>query len=261
MSAVRVSIHADAVFLVAIERPEAKNAFDAELIDLFVESLGEVAALSPRAVVITGTGDVFSAGYDIHDIDPSASEGAPLPDVLFERVIRAVEEMPCPVVAALNGHAFGGGLDLALACDLRLAVKTAKLAMTPCRLGLVYSPSGISRFMSKLGGTLTRRLFFTARPMTAAEAQALGLIEVVPKPLELLPAALELAGKIARNAPLAVRGTRETILALERSAALSLSGETRAVIEEHRQRAFRSHDLKEGLAAFAEKRKPHFSGS
>ncbi len=260
MSEIRVSRHDDAVFCVTIDRREAKNAFDEALIDLFAARLAEIAARAPRAVVLTGAGDVFSAGYDVNGIDPGQADGLPLPDVRFERVIRALEALPCPVVAALPGDAFGGGLDLALACDLRLAVRSARLAMTPCRLGLVYSPRGISSLLQKLGPTLARRLLFTAAPIPAIEAAAFGVLEVVEPPEALLERALALAARIARNAPLAVRGTREAIRALERAAAESLPTEALARIDALRHEAFRSDDLKEGLAAFAEKRPPVFSG-
>jgi enoyl-CoA hydratase len=260
MPEIRVTPHDGSVVLVTIDRPEARNAFDEPLIDLFAARLGEVAALSPRAVVLTGVGEVFSAGYDVNEIDPAQADGEALPDVRFERVTRAVEALPCPVIAALNGDAFGGGLDLALACDLRLAVPTARLAMTPCRLGLVYSPIGIARFVAKLGPTLARRMYYTAAPIAVVEAAALGIAEIAEPREALLPAALALAAQIARNAPLAVRGTREAILALERAPVAALTEDERARIEALRRGAFRSDDLKEGLAAFSQKRTPRFSG-
>lgn len=260
MSDVVVTGREGSVFLVAIDRPEAKNAFDRALVERFVARLAGIAAAAPRAVVITGAGDAFSAGFDVNGIDPDQGAGEPLPDARFEPVVRAVEALPCPSVAAVNGDAFGGGLDLALACDLRLAAPGARLAMTPCRLGLVYSPSGIARLLWKLGPTAARRLLFTAQPIGAAEAAALGAVEVVDPPGELLPAALALAARIAQNAPLAVAGTRRTILALEEAAVRSLSDEARALIDAARSGAFRSADLREGRAAFLAKRPPLFSG-
>jgi len=260
MTAIRVDEHENAVHLITIDRADRRNAFDEELIDAWVSRLGELAARSPRAVVITGAGNVFCAGYDVRGIDPEQEPDAPLPDTRFERVIRAVSELPCPAVAAVNGDAFGGGLDLALACDFCLVAGGAQLAMTPCRLGLVYSAEGVARVLGKLGGPLTRKLFLTALPIDAAEAARTGALEIVDGKNALLPRALELASRIASNAPLAVLGTRKTIAAVEDALAKSLSDETRELLRDLRVLAFQSADLKEGLAAFADKRPPKFRG-
>jgi enoyl-CoA hydratase len=260
MGTIRVAEHDNAVFLITVERPGSRNAFDDRLVESWVARLAELAAGSPRAAVITGAGDAFCAGYDVRGIDPDQDPDLPLPDARFERVIRAVEALPCPSIAALNGDAFGGGLDLAMACDLRVVAPAAKLAMTPCRLGLSYSADGVARFVAKLGAPLARRLFLTALPIDAAEAHRLGIAELAGSAEALLPRALELAARVASNAPLAVRGTRATIAALEASIARSLTEETRALLEEMRRRAFRSGDLKEGLAAMSEKRAPRFRG-
>jgi enoyl-CoA hydratase/carnithine racemase len=250
-----------AVFLITIDRPGSRNAFDEPLIDACVERLAELTSRSPRAAVITGAGDAFCAGYDVRGIDPDQDPRLPLPDARFERIIRAVVALPCPVVAAVNGDAFGGGLDLALSCDLCVAAPGARLAMTPCRLGLVYSADGVARLMSRIGAATTRRLFLTALPVGAAELAATGAIEIVESDAAVVPRALELAARIAANAPLAVRGTRETIRAVENANAPLLADDVRALLHELRVRALQSSDLKEGLAAFAEKRPPRFEGA
>jgi enoyl-CoA hydratase len=260
MGAIHIADHDDGVFRITIDRADRRNAFDERLIELWVARLGELAARSPRTVVLTGVGDVFCAGYDINGIDPAQDPALPLPDTRFERVVRAVSELPCPVVAAVNGDAFGGGLDLALACDLCVAAPNAKLGMTPCRLGLVYSAEGVARLVSRLGAPLTRRLFLTALPIDAAEAATTGAMEIVDGMDALLPRALELASRIASNAPLAVRGTRATIAAVEGALARALPDETRDLLRDMRILAFQSDDLTEGLAAFAQKRPPKFGG-
>ena len=261
MGTIRVSEHDDCVFLVTIDRPGFRNAFDDRLIDAWVARLGELAAGSPHAAVITGAGDAFCAGYDVRGIDPGQDPSQPLPDTRFERAIRAIEALPCPTIAMVNGDAFGGGVDLALSCDLCLAAPGVKLAMTPCRLGLVYSAEGVARLIAKLGGPLTRRMLLTASPIDVAEMAKAGALEIVEERDALLPAALELAARIASNAPLAVRGTRETISAVERSLASGLTDDARALLHELRIRALQSDDLKEGLAAFRDKRPPRFEGA
>jgi len=162
--------------------------------------------------------------------------------------------------AAVTGDAFGGGLDLALACDLCVAPPGARLAMTPCRIGLVYSAEGVARLMSRIGAAMTRRLFLTALPVGAAQLAAIGAVEIVESDDAVVPRALELAERIASNAPLAVHGVRRTIDEVEGAVARSLSAEARALLDDLRARALQSDDLKEGLAAFAEKRPPRFAG-
>ena len=260
MGTIRVAEQENAVHLITVDRADRRNAFDEALIEAWIARLGELAARSPRAVVITGAGDVFCAGYDVRGIDPTQDPGAPLPDTRFERVVRAVATLPCPAVAAVNGDAFGGGLDLALSCDLCVVAPGAQLAMTPCRLGLVYSAEGVARVLHKLGAPLARRLFLTALPIDAAEAARTGALEIVGGADALLPRALELAAGIASNAPLAVQGTRMTIAAVEDALVKSLSDETRALLRDLRALAFQSEDLREGLAAFSDKRPPRFRG-
>ena len=260
MDAIRISEHGSGVFLITIDRGGARNAFDEPLIEQWVERLAALAVSCPRAVVITGAGDVFCAGYDIRGIDPGQDPDLPLPDTRFERVIRAAVELPCPTLAAVNGDAFGGGLDLALACDLCVASPGAKLAMTPCRLGLVYSAQGVARLLSKLGAPLTCRLFLTALPIDADDAAKIGAVEIVETREALLPRALELAGQIATNAPLAVSGTRRTIQAVERAKAAALTDDDVDLLEILRTRALETAELTEGLAAFAQKSPPLIKG-
>jgi len=245
------------VATVTIDRPDRKNAFDDPMIAAFAIALDRLGGSGARAVVVTGAGDAaFCAGYDIGCIDPDQPEELPHPDERFERVVTAVRELPCPVVCAMGGDAFGGGMDLALSCDLLLASPAARMAMTPCRLGLVYSASGLTRFISRVGAHLTRRVFLTGAPIDAAEAHRLGIVDELVEREGLNARAMELALVIARNAPLSVSGIRRAIRASEAAVAMDPAAAARR--RSDRLAALRSADLREALAAFAARREPVF---
>jgi enoyl-CoA hydratase/carnithine racemase len=160
-------------------------------------------------------------------------------------------------VAALNGHAIGGGLELALSCDLRLASEEAKVGMPPARLGLVYSHTGLRKFVDAIGAARTRELFFTARNISAQQAERWGLVsEVVPAD-ELAERAVGYAAQIAALAPLSQRGNKRVIGELL-AAEGALDPDTERELVELREACFRSDDFYEGVQAFAEKRKPQW---
>ena len=156
---------------------------------------------------------MFSAGYDIGDIPEEvfAEEAERLVAHPFHRAIEAVEEFPFPTLAALNGHALGGGLELAVACDLRLAASGVKLGMPPGKLGLIYSHTGLLKFIDTVGPARTRELFLVGRNIDAERAEQIGLVNEVVEPERFEPAAVELASEIASNAPLSTRGNKEII--------------------------------------------------
>jgi enoyl-CoA hydratase/carnithine racemase len=159
-----------------------------------------------------------------------------------------------PVVAALGGHAFGGGLELAVACDLRVCAPSARLGMPPARLGVVYSHTGLRRFVDAIGSARTRELFLTARPVGAAEALAWGLVNEVVE--DAAGRAVELASEIAALSPLSLRGTKRVLDALSAPLDPALEAELHALRDE----AFRSADFAEGVRAFIEKRAPDWRG-
>jgi enoyl-CoA hydratase/carnithine racemase len=216
----------------------------------------ELGSVDARCVVLTGSGDVFSAGYDIADLSPDrlAEEAAELLTHPFEAAMAALDAVPVPVVAALGGHAFGGGLELALACDLRVCAPRARLGMPPARLGVVYSHTGLRRFVDAIGAARTRELFFTARPVDAREALSWGLVNEVVDDVEARSVAL--AQEIAALAPLSLRGNKRVLQALVPPLDLALEAELHAL----RDAAFRSWDFAEGVRAFTEKRSPEWRG-
>ncbi len=253
---IRVEIE-NFVARVTIVRPGKRGALDRELIDALCARLTEASRHPVRVIVLTGTGNrSFCAGFDLDEMDPDQPLDAPLPDARFERAVRAVEEVSAVTIAQLNGDAFGGGLDLALACDFRVAVPSARFAMPPCRIGLVYKTSGIERFVTKLGAAAARRLFLLAEVINAQEASKMGIVDEVTPASQIDEAVQNLARKISRNAPLAMRGTRRAIQAVENRSASTLARS----LEQLRLEAFSSQDLRRGLEAVRKKSTPNFTG-
>ena len=244
------------VACLTIDNPAKRNALDHAILDAIAET---VPRLEARCLLITAAGPVFSAGYDIGGLpkDEFAHQAEALVAHPFHDAIGALEAFPFPSVAALNGHTIGGGLELALSCDLRLASEDAKLGMPPARLGLVYSHTGVRRFLDAVGAARTRELFFSARNVSAQHAERWGLVnEVVPAD-ELAERGVEYAAEIAALAPLSQRGNKRVIGELL-AAEGALDPETERELVELREACFRSDDFYEGVNAFAEKRQPRW---
>ncbi len=249
----------DGIVQITIDRQGRRNALDDEAVVALARCFEDLGTLpGVRAAVLTGAGDrSFCAGYDIRCIDPDQPPDDPLPDDRFAVATRAVVTCGVPVVAALRGGAWGGGLDLALACDLRVAHPEVSLAMTPCRLGLVYRHQGLRRFAARIGVQATRRLFLTAEPIGAAEALRLGVIDAIDR--DPLDRAQRWATSIATNAPMAVAGVRAALAALEADPALT-DPATRQRLTAQRRAAFASQDLRRGLEAARARCTPEFEG-
>jgi enoyl-CoA hydratase/carnithine racemase len=177
----------------------------------------------------------------------------------FHEAIAALDAFPFPAVAALNGHTIGGGLELALSCDLRIAAGTAKLGMPPARLGLVYSHTGLRKFVDAIGVPRTRELFFTARNVPAETALQWGLVNEVVAPAELADRGVAYAARIAALAPLSLTGNKRSLRELL-AAEGELDPEVERELVELREACFRSEDFFEGVRAFAEKRPPLWRG-
>jgi enoyl-CoA hydratase/carnithine racemase len=244
-----------------ISNPGKRGALDHALLDAFAQTL---PALDARCVLITGEGTTFSAGYDIGDLggwDPMmfADESERLIAHPFAAAIDAIEAYPYPTVAVLNGHAIGGGLEVALSCDLRIADGAIRLGMPPAKLGLVYSHTGIRKFIDVIGAGRTRELFLVGRHIDAHTALAWGLINEIADEDRLTEQALELGREISANAPLAQLGNKRVIGAVL-DAEAQLEPDVEAELIELRRRCFASQDFREGVRAFAEKRPPEWQG-
>jgi enoyl-CoA hydratase/carnithine racemase len=220
-----------------------------------------VPELDARCLLVTATGPVFSAGYDIGNLprEEFADRAEALVAHPFHEAIAALDGYPFPSVAALNGHAIGGGLELALSCDLRVASEEAKLGMPPARLGLIYSHTGLRKFVDAIGAPRTRELFFTARNVTARTALQWGLVNEVVTADEVSDRALAYAARIAAHAPLSLSGNKRALREL-----LAAEGELDPEVERElvalREACFQSEDFFEGVRAFAEKRPPRWRG-
>ena len=166
---------AEGVTRLRIHNEQRRGALDHEILDTLAET---VAGLDARCLVLTGTGPVFSAGYDLGNLEGREFEenAEKLVAHPFHAAIEAMEAFPYPVVAALNGHTIGGGLELALTCDIRIAASGIKLGMPPAKLGLVYSHTGLRKFLDVVGPAQTAELFYVGRNVDADRAAAMGLV-------------------------------------------------------------------------------------
>ena len=249
---------APGVARLTISNPGKRGALDHAILDGFTSTLPRLDA---RCVVITGEQTTFSAGYDIGDLRGGGfqTDAERLVAHPFTAALEAVEAYPFPTLAALNGQTIGGGLELALACDLRIAAGTIALAMPPARLGLVYSHTGILKFIETIGAPRTRELFLVGRRIDARTAREWGLVNAIAEDGRIAEEALELAREIASNAPLAQRGNKRVINAVLSARAAMDPGTERELIE-LRRACFASEGFREGVRAFSEKRAPRWLG-
>jgi enoyl-CoA hydratase/carnithine racemase len=247
----------EGVVRMTISNPGKRNALDHPILDAIAATLAQHADPrgDVRCVVITGAHGMFSAGYDISEIPDAEFEqrAEALVAHPFTAAIDALEAFPWPTVAALPGHTIGGGLELALACDLRVAREGIKLGMPPAKLGLVYSHTGLRRFIDAIGAARTRELFLVGSYIDAGRALDWGLVNRVAGEEELESQSLALAGELAGNAPRSQLGNKRVIAALL-SARGKLPSEVEAELIELRRASFASKDMREGMRAFAEKR-------
>jgi enoyl-CoA hydratase/carnithine racemase len=268
------------VVRLTISNPSKRNALDHPILGAItailreLESRGDGArgepsregALAPRGtaarcVIVTGAHGMFSAGYDIGEIpDEEFEEQAErLIARPFTEAIDALEAFANPTLAVLPGHTIGGGLELALACDLRVAQEDIKLGMPPGKLGLVYSHTGLRRFLQTIGAPRTRELFLLGDNVDAPTALTWGLVNRVVPAARLDSVALAMAGELAGNAPLAQRGNKRVIAALL-GAPGALAPEIERELIDLRRASFASADIREGMRAFAEKRPARWRG-
>ena len=245
-----------------LNRPAAMNALSPELLDALSEAVDRIEAdVAIRAVVLTGAGRAFCAGADLAHVLDSVSEsngGAPLLAFVAraEAVLARIELLPMPVIAAVNGLALAGGLELVLCCDLVLAAESARLGDAHANYGLLPGAGGSVRLPRKLGPTRAKQLLFTGELQTASTLAAAGLVNQVVPDGELTTAAQKLGESLAEKSPLTLRAMKRLVDdGLQQPPATALRVE-QLTLAAH----LSSRDVREGLTAFREKRKPHFEG-
>jgi enoyl-CoA hydratase/carnithine racemase len=241
-----------------LDNPAKRNALDHDILDALAELLPRLEA---RCLIITGDGPVFSAGYDIGALpaDQFAKAAEAIVAHPFAAAVEALDAFPYPVLAALNGHAIGGGLELAISCDLRICSDAAKLGMPPAKLGLIYSHTGLRKFIEVCGVANTNELFLVGRNVDSERGYEMGLVNQVVDADELEATALSLASEIAANAPLSLEGNKRVLRAL-RNVPNQLPEELERELVELRESCFHSEDFREGIRAFGEKRVPDWKG-
>ncbi len=241
-----------------ISNPGRRGALDHEILDTLAETVG---SLDARCLLLTGSDDMFSAGYDLGNLDGREFEerAEQLVAHPFHDALEALEEYPFPVIGALNGHAIGGGLELALTCDIRIAARGIKVGMPPAKLGLIYSHTGLRKFLELCGPAHTAELFYVGRNVDAGRGWEIGLVSHVVEPEELEGRALDMAGEIAANAPLSLAGNKRILRTL-RTYEAALPEDVEQELVELRESCFETEDFREGVRAFAEKRAPEWKG-
>ena len=248
----------DGVAVLTFTRAEAANALSVHMLHEIGDALEAIHYdRSIRAVIVTGDGEkAFCAGADLKERKGMNEEQTRQTIALIGKTVNHFESLAQPVIAAINGVAFGGGLELALACDIRMASSTAKLGLTETALGIIPGAGGTQRLPRLIGMGKAKELIYTARRLTAEEAHSYGIVEHVTAPESLLEAARELALEMAKNAPLSLIQAKTAInQGMQTDIATGLQIESLAY-----SRLLTTEDRLEGLKAFQEKRSPVYSG-
>lgn len=250
----------EGVVLLTINRPQAWNCFDMSLLESFGQAIADIAFdKETKVVVITGSTEgknAFSTGADLKERVGMSPDQVKLYIQTIRNLFTAVEELPKPVIAAVNGYAFGGGLELALACDIRLASSNAVVGLTETGLAIIPGAGGTQRLPRVVGIARAKEMIFRARRITAAEGLETGLFLEVVEPDQLIDRAFEISREIAANGPVALAQAKYAInKGVEVSLPIGLAIESNAYAV-----TIPTKDRIEGLTAFKEKRKPIYTG-
>ncbi len=246
----------DGVLVIRLANVSRANALTEHMLRVLAKLLTGPDAQAARAAILTGAGERhFSSGAELGSEEFEAwAERIKRIEHGLGAVATAMQKARFPVIGALNGDAIGGGLELAMMCDWRIARDGIRLAMPPARIGIVYTADGLRRFASEIGMAHAREMFLTGRPYDAREAREIGLVNHVVPADELMPLARRMAGAVAANAPLAVEGMRVVLRAILDDDAAD------GKAQQYRVKAFGSQDLAEGMAAARERRSARFEG-
>ena len=247
-----------ATAIVTINRPKVLNALNTQTLDELRRAILELKQDDTvRVVILTGAGDKsFVAGADINELAVQTPAGGREHALAGQHVLDLIENMGKPVIAAINGYALGGGCELAMACTLRLAADTAKLGQPEIALGLLPGYAGTQRLPRLVGRGKAMELILTGAPIAADEAQRIGLVNRVVPAAELMPAARALAGQLAKSAPIAMRYIINAVnqgVEMPFAEACQYEATLFGLVAS-------TDDMKEGTAAFLQKRKADFKG-
>lgn len=256
MPLINFVLNHDYVATIRFQRPEAKNAISRVFLSEFWKAVREVAASKARVLMIVGEGDAFSAGADLKErIGWNESEVVKFLND-FKDCLHDLENLPIPSVACINGFAFGGGLELALACDLRFASETALVGLTETKLGIIPGAGGTQRLTQLVGMQMAKEWIFTAKKIPAKLGLEKGLFNDIFSKENFEGSCLAVVQDIAASAPLAVRAAKKAInVGISLSLESGLEWERICYFE-----TLRTKDRTEALEAFKEKRKPNFIG-
>lgn len=246
----------DGIAIVTLNRPEALNAFNSAQLEALKAVIDDLARnRQARVVILTGAGDrAFAAGADIKEMATFDRREGLAFGRLGHAITNGLELLPQPVIAAVNGYAFGGGCEIAIACDIRLAAETARFAQPEVGLGIPPGWGGTQRLPRLIGPGFAAEMIFTGRQVAADEALRIGLVNAVHPLAELMPAAQEMAARIARQSPWAIRAAKRLISqSLAGNPGAGLAAEAAAFAS-----AFGTGDPREGMTAFLEKRSATF---
>ncbi len=249
---------AEGIAIITINRPEARNAVNKEIMVEALEALEDIKSdEGVRVVILTGAGEkAFSSGADIKAIREMSPPQAKEFSKIGQKLCSSLQNLEKPVIAAINGYALGGGLELAMACDLRIASEDARIGQTETNIGLIPGWGGTQMLPRLIGVTKAKELIFTGKIIDAKTAEQLGLVNMVVQSSKLKESARQLAVELASRAPVAIKVAKALInkgAEASLDAALALETEGFGVVAS-------SEDLKEGISAYTEKRKPTFEG-
>jgi enoyl-CoA hydratase/carnithine racemase len=256
MSFLSVQTDSNYVTWIELNRPEAKNAISQALLKEFHSHILDISKSNCRVLVIKGAGDSFSAGADLKErnsmSDPEVREFLTNINLCFTNL----SHLPFPTIACINGFAFGGGLELALSCDIRYASESAIMGLTETKLGIIPGAGGTQRLSRIVGEQTAKEWIFSAKKVTAMKAKEKGLVSEIFSDGSLVESTQALANEIASSAPLAVRAAKKAIrFGIEMSYDDSIQWERLCYFE-----TISTVDRREALSAFREKRKPNFKG-
>jgi methylmalonyl-CoA decarboxylase len=247
------------VGIIGLNNPRKRNALSQALVDEVITALKEFAARKLPVVILRSAegSPVWSSGHDVKELPRSYRDPLGYFDSLAT-LLRAIQDYPGPVIAMVQGGAWGGAFNLVMVCDIVIADESAFFAITPARLGLPFNASGILQFMNGMGLNVAKEMFFTADPITAERAKSIGILNHLVPSDKVLEFTIELAMRIASRSALAIAIIKEQFRILSEASPIAPAAFER--IQGLRRRVYDSHDYEEGVRAFLEKRPPVFTG-